>query len=367
MDRRENHETWMAMALALARRGEGLTRPNPPVGAVVVSGGSPVGRGWHRAAGKPHAEAEALAAAGARARGATLYATLEPCCTFGRTPPCTTAILQSGVSRVVIAVRDPNPRHRGRGVRLLRGRGVEVVEGVCAREARELVAPFAKWVVAGIPRLTLKLAMTADGKIADFARRSRWITGPAARRETQRLRRSADAVMVGAGTVLADDPCLLPVPALGRRPFRVIVDGRGRVPPDARALNDGLRARTIMATSAACPPARLRAWRRRGAQVWVLPGTRGVGLRALMRRLGRAGVLSVLCEGGGELAAALVRARLVDLFLFYHAPLVVGGGGRAPAAMGGSGWRLNRAPKLRFVGCRQVGRDVLLSAVPAGD
>lgn len=357
------HAAWMARALALARRGEGLTRPNPPVGAVVVRRGMVVGEGWHHAAGRPHAEALALRTAGPRARGATLYVTLEPCCTFGRTPPCTGAILRSGVRRVVVGARDPNPRHGGRGLRLLRRRGVAVIEGVRGAEARELVAPFAKWIIAGRPFVTLKLGMSVDGKIADLRRRSRWITGPAARRDVQALRRAADAILVGAGTVLADNPSLLPRPARGRRPFRVVLDARGRLSSAARLLNDAERLRTIVATTRLCPIRRVREWRARGSQVWVLPGGAAVSLPALMRRLGKAGVLHVLCEGGGEVAAALIRARLVDAFRLYIAPRVLGGK-RAVGAVGGAGWRLSRAPTLRFTGCRRIGKDIVITALP---
>jgi diaminohydroxyphosphoribosylaminopyrimidine deaminase/5-amino-6-(5-phosphoribosylamino)uracil reductase len=364
MSDRTSHENWMAQALALARRGVGLTRPNPPVGAVVVRGGRLVGRGWHHAAGKPHAEALALAQAGGRARGATLYVTLEPCCTFGRTPPCTAAILRSGIRRVAIGARDPNPLHCGRGLRLLRRRGLEVLEGVGAEAARALIEPFAKWILRKRPYVTLKLGMSLDGKIADLRRQSRWITGPAARREVQALRRSADAILVGAGTVLADDPSLLPRPAKGRKPFRVILDARGRVPVGARVLNDTARSRTIMATTWRCPARRIREWRRRGAQVWVLAGKNQVSLPDLLRRLGKAGLLHVLCEGGGELAAALIRARLVDAYEFYCAPLLLGGN-RAVGAVGGPGWPLKRAPKLRFTGCRRIGKDIVITAKPS--
>ncbi len=353
----------MDRALVLARRGVGLTRPNPPVGAVVVRGGKLVGEGWHHAAGRPHAEALALRAAGPKARDATLYLTLEPCSTFGRTPPCTDAILRSGIRRVVVGARDPNPRHCGRGIRFLRRKGLVVIEGVRGGEARELIAPFAKWITTGRPYVTLKLGMSADGKIADIRRCSRWITGPAARRDVQALRRSADAILVGAGTVLADNPSLLPRPARGRRPFRVILDARGRVSANARVLNDSGSDRTIMATTRSCPSRRVREWQSRGAQVWVLPGTGAVFLPALMRRLEKNGVLQVLCEGGGEVAAALVRARLVDQYVFHLAPLILGGKS-AVGAVGGPGWRLAGAPRLRWTGCRRIGKDIVIMAFP---
>lgn len=354
----------MARALALARQGEGLTRPNPPVGAIVVRGSRVVGRGYHHAAGRLHAEALALRSAGAQARGATLYVTLEPCCTTGRTSPCVQAILRSGVRRVVVGTRDPNPRHCGRGLRLLRRKGIRVIENVGAAEALALIAPFARWITSGRPFVTLKLGMAVDGKIADGWRRSRWITGPEARREVQGLRRSADAILVGAGTVLADDPALLPRPAKGRRPFRVILDARGRIPSDVRVLTDAERGRTIVATTRLCPSLRIREWKKRGAQVWILPGTRGrVSLPALMKSLGKIGILHVLCEGGGEVAEALIRARLVNTFVFYLAPCIVGGH-NSVSAVGGRGWPLPTAPKLRFTGCRHLGKDIVITAIP---
>ena len=355
----------MAMALALARRGEGLTRPNPPVGAVLVRGGRPVGQGWHHRAGGPHAEVLALRQAGARARGATLYVTLEPCCTQGRTPPCTAALLEAGIRRAVVAVRDPNPQHAGRGLAILRRAGIEVSEGTCAPDARRLIAPFAKWIRTGRPFLVLKMAASLDGKIADGRGRSRWITGPAARRCVHAWRRQADAVLVGAGTVVADNPSLLPRPARGRRPWRVALDSRGRIRPDARLLTDGQADRTILATTRQCPVRRLAAWRAAGASAWVLPNTRaGVSLPALLKRLGRLGCLQVLCEGGGTLAASLVRARGVDEIRWFLAPRLLGGD-RAAGAMGKPGWPLASAPQWIFDECRRIGRDLLLTARPA--
>ena len=364
MNVRADHSFFMNRALALARRGEGLTRPNPPVGAVIVRGSNLVGQGWHHRSGGLHAEALAIQEAGARARNATLYVTLEPCCTQGRTPPCTRAIIQAGIRRVVLAARDPNPRHNGRGAAILRKAGIEVIEGVGAPEARQLIAPFTQWIRTRRPYLTLKLAVSLDGKIADERGRSRWITGPAARRQVQAWRRSADAILVGAGTVFADDPSLLPKPSGGRRPWRVVVDTRGTLAPNAQILTDGFQAQTIIATTRRCPARRQTAWRSTGAQVWVLPGSRdGVSLTALMKKLGVLECLHVLCEGGGELAASLVRAGLVDEFRFLIAPCIIGGG-KAPGAVGGAGWPLSAAPKLVFTECRRMGPDVLIRARP---
>ncbi len=355
----------MQRALALARRGEGLTRPNPPVGALVVKRGREVGSGWHRGAGAPHAEALALSAAGAQARGGTLYVTLEPCCTQGRTPPCTRAIIAAGVKTVVAAIRDPNPRHRGRGFRQLRQAGIEVIEDVGREEARELITPFAKWIARSRPYLTLKLAMTLDGKIADRRGQSKWITSPAARREAHALRRRADAILVGAGTARADNPSLFPRPDHGRRPWRVVVDSRGTLASRCQVLEPPGAARTIMATTRHCPEKIRAGWQAAGAQVWVLPPAGGrVSLPALFRRLGAMGLLHVVCEGGGELAAALIRARLVDEYRFFVAPRILGGK-TAPGAAGGPGWPLPSAPELVFIECRRIGRDLMIKARPA--
>ncbi|MCA1808005.1 MAG: bifunctional diaminohydroxyphosphoribosylaminopyrimidine deaminase/5-amino-6-(5-phosphoribosylamino)uracil reductase RibD [Lentisphaerae bacterium] len=348
----------------MARRGEGLTRPNPPVGALVVSRGVVLGRGWHRRAGGPHAEVLALAQAGARARGATLYVTLEPCSTVGRTPACVPAIIAAGIRRVVVAVRDPNPRHRGRGLRQLRRAGLNVLDGVCAAEAGELLAPFAKWIVSGLPYVTLKMAVSLDGKIADAAGRSRWITGATARREVQSLRRRADAIMVGVGTARTDDPSLLPRPPAGRQPWRIVLDSRGSLRADCRMLCDAAAARTIIATTRLCPAAVLAAWRASGAQAWVLPARRGrVSLAALRRRLGRLGALHVLCEGGGEMAADLIGQNAVDEYICFLAPRIIGGR-EAPGMVGGVGWALAGAPELVFRETRRVGPDVLVRAHP---
>jgi diaminohydroxyphosphoribosylaminopyrimidine deaminase/5-amino-6-(5-phosphoribosylamino)uracil reductase len=354
-------ERWMAEALRLARRGEGMTRPNPPVGAVVVKRGRLLGQGWHRKAGGPHAEVYALRQAGPRARGATLYVTLEPCSSWGRTPPCTEAILRAGIARVVAAVPDPDPRHRGRGFRLLRRAGVEVRLGPGSAAARELLAPFASRVVRRRPLVVLKLAVSLDGKIADRERRSKWITGPAARKAVQDLRRRSDAIVVGAGTARADDPSLLPRPTRGRRPYRVIVDSTGSLPSKAQVLRDGFQGQTILATTARCSAARRNRYEKCGATVWVLPARGGrVDLRVLMRRLAELGALRVLCEGGGELAAGLLETGLADELILFAAPLVLGGAG--VGAVGGRGWLLRNAPRFRTVEADRVGSDIMLRA-----
>ncbi len=358
----------MRLALQQGERGRGKTGPNPPVGAVIVRNGRMVGQGYHHKAGTPHAEVHALRQAGSRAAGSTLYVTLEPCCTQGRTPPCTDAIIRSGIKRVVVAVRDPYPPHRGRGLAILRRAGISVTEGVCKEEAALLLAPFAKHLASGMPYVSLKLAVSMDGKIADVAGRSRWITGKPARRIVRALRRKVDAVMVGSGTVKADNPTLVPRGAGSVRPYRVLVDSAGSIPPGARVFTDGMQSRTIVATTARCPARRSRLYERAGAQVWRIPSTGNgrVSLRHLLRRLDAEGILHVLCEGGGELGASLIRAGLVDEILLFMAPKVIGGR-TAPGAVAGAGWPIKGCPQFRFVEVSRVGADVMLRAVPACD
>lgn len=358
---------WMAEAIRLARLGEGLTRPNPPVGAVVVKAGKMVGRGYHRRAGGPHAEVFALRQAGRQAAGATLYVTLEPCSSWGRTPPCTGAIIAAGIKRVVCAMADPNPRHAGKGFRLLRRAGISVDTGAGAAEATALLRPFSSSMVRARPYVTVKMATSLDGRIADSSGSSQWISGPQARGHVQGLRRRSDAIMVGARTVIKDNPSLIPRPARGRKPFRVIVDAVGSVPPQSRVFTDEFSKNTILATTGRCPVSQQEAYARCGAQVVVLPAAgRGVSLPALLNALHSRGILHVLCEGGGMLFGSLMKAKLVDELVVFVAPVMLGGDGLPVVA--GINWALAKAPRMKIVEARQVGADVmirLLSQPPA--
>jgi len=358
-------EVFMRRAIALARRGVGRTSPNPPVGAVVVAGGRVVGSGWHRRAGAPHGEAAALRAAGARARGATLYVTLEPCNHAGRTPPCTDAVLAAGVRRVVFGARDPNRRVRGGGAARLRRAGVTVVEGVEAAACADLIAPFAHVARTGRPLVTLKLAATLDGRIATRTGASRWITGPPARRFVHQLRNEMDAVMVGAGTIAADDPRLTCRMPGGRDPLRVVVDGRLRTPLTARVLTNRAARGTVVAT-VITTGRKLATLRTRGATVLTFPGRAGsLSLRRLLRALAERGVSSVLLEGGAALAAAALRGGVVDRLLVFLAPTLIGGDGRPMLTSLGVA-RLAGARRLRWVGVESIGRDLMVQAVPEG-
>jgi diaminohydroxyphosphoribosylaminopyrimidine deaminase/5-amino-6-(5-phosphoribosylamino)uracil reductase len=362
----ERDRALMRRALRLAARGLGRVSPNPAVGAVVVRRGRVVGEGFHAVCGGPHAEVVALGAAGRLADGATLYVTLEPCNHHGRTPPCTEAILQAGVRRVVVAVRDPNPRVPGGGIERLRAEGVAVTEGVLQAEAARVNEAFFKWAGTGLPFVTLKAAVTLDGKIATRTGTSRWITGEASRRFVHRLRDRADAILTGIGTVLADDPLLsvrLGRAGAKRQPLKVVVDSEARTPTNARLLSGESPGRTIIATTTRAPRRRQEALEAAGACVWELPERDGrVDLGALARRLGEEGVLSVLMEAGGTLAAGALEAGLVDRCIFLVAPLILGGK-RAPTAVEGKGIaRIADAVRLSRMTSRRVGEDLLIEA-----
>ncbi len=349
-------ERWMLRAIAQARRGEGLTRPNPPVGAVIVKNNRLLAEGYHRRAGGPHAEIVALRKAGDRARGADLYVTLEPCSTWGRTPPCVEAIIRAGIRRVICGATDPNPRHAGRGFRLLRNAGIEVATAVAHAPCEELIAPFAMLQRMGRPFVTLKLGMTLDGRIADRSGKSKWITGPRARRIVHALRRRVDGILVGRETVRLDNPSLLPVPARGRSPRRIVLDPKGRLPLNRKIFSDEWRAHTLVFVGPDAPMQYCEALDARGVEWEVLPLVRGrFVLSRVMRALGARGLLHVLCEGGGDLAAGLVRERLADEAWFFIAPRILGGAGRP--AIGGAGWPLERAPHWKWIEATPVGPD----------
>jgi diaminohydroxyphosphoribosylaminopyrimidine deaminase / 5-amino-6-(5-phosphoribosylamino)uracil reductase len=355
---------WMDRALRLAERGIGLTSPNPVVGAVLLRDQRVVGEGTHLRAGGPHAEAAALAAAGPAARGATCYVTLEPCAHFGRTPPCADALVRAGVSRVVAAIGDPHPEVDGRGLARLRAAGVTVTVGVREAQARALNRAFFCAVTEGRPHVTVKAAMTLDGKIASADGASRWITGEAARLEAHRLRFVADAILVGIGTVLADDPQLtVRHPGLSsKEPLRVVVDSRLRIPADARVLRSGDPGRALVACVAPAPAGPAAALRARGARVLELPGEGGrVDLRALLEALRALDVIAVLVEGGGDLGGALAEAGLVDRVAFFVAPRLLGGR-EAPGPLGGRGRPLKDALALGDVTTRRLGDDLLVEA-----
>jgi len=351
----------MRSALALARRGVGNTWPNPSVGCVVVNGGRVVGRAVTAPGGRPHAEPAALDAAGTAARGATAYVTLEPCCHWGRTPPCTDALISAGVARVVIATRDPDPRVDGAGIARLRAAGIVVDEGILRAEADEVAAGFRLRVLEGRPLITLKLASTLDGRIATRTGESQWITGESARRAAHALRGRHDAVMVGVGTVLADDPELTcRLPGYRRLPVvRVVADSHLRVPLTATLVATAQRAPTWVLIREGSDRDRRRAFSDIGVRLIEVQGsTAGLEICAALHALGTAGLTHVLVEGGAQLAASLLRADLVDRIAWFHAPAVLGGDAW-PAVQAFGVEHLAAMPRFARIGETSLGDDVL--------
>lgn len=358
----------MSQALRLAAKGQGKTSPNPMVGAIVVSKGRIVGQAYHHAAGQPHAEVLALRQAGSLARGATLYVTLEPCSHMKkRTPPCVPAVILSGVRRVVVAMHDPNPAVSGKGLAQLRRAGLSVTVGVARRDAEALNRAYGHWIVTQRPYVTLKAGMTLDGQIATSGGESKWITGLQSRREVHRLRSAVDAVIVGIGTVLKDNPSLTARKSPGltalaaTQPIRIVVDSALRISPAADILTQQSRAKTIIATTQSASLARRRVLERLGIEVLQLPSHDGrVSLKHLLAVLGQRGVISAMVEGGGELNAAFFKARLVNHVRLYVAPTLLGGAA-SKGVIGGTGpRRLADAWKLKQVRTRILGSDVVV-------
>lgn len=358
----------MRRAIALARSALGTTSPNPAVGAVVARDGVIIGEGYTLPPGQRHAEIGALSQAGAGARGATLYATLEPCCHYGRTPPCVEAIVAAGVGRVIYAVTDPNPRVSGGGAAALREAGI-AVERQPNPDAGVLYEAFAKHVTTGLPYVVAKFAMSLDGKIATRAGHSQWITGVKARARVQQMRKELDGIMVGIGTALADDPQLTARDGDGNplaadwQPTRVVLDSAARLPPTARMLRQP--GRTIIATGDRASPARAAALEDAGATVGAFPGSDGrVDLAGLLAYLGGEGVVGLLVEGGGGVLGAMLDAGLIDkVHAFIGAMLIGGGAARSPVAGEGAAamadaWRLERAAM------EPVGPDWLITGYP---
>lgn len=352
----------MRAALTLAARGLGQVAPNPAVGCLVVKDGRVVGRGWTQAGGRPHAETEALRQAGAAAAGATVYVSLEPCAHHGRTAPCAEALIEAGVGRVVAALEDPDPRVSGRGIALLREAGIAVEVGVARMQAERLNAGFLKRVIKGQPLVVLKLATSLDGRIATRGGDSQWITGNLARRRAHLLRSRADAIMVGSGTAVADNPRLdVRLPGLeGRRPLRVVVDGRLRLPLTHDLVARAAALPTLLVTHEGNPAARLQAYQDSGVEVVqvAMDADGHVSLDAALSLLGARGITRLLVEGGGHLAASLLRGGQVDRLAWFQAPLVIGGDGVAAVSSFGVD-RLDEAPRFAEAAMAQLGRDRL--------
>jgi len=355
-------EKLMGLALKLARRAIGRTSPNPLVGAVIVKDGRVVGRGYHRAAGKAHAEVEAIRNAGSEAQGAELFVTLEPCNHHGRTPPCTEAIREAGIKRVWYGIDDPNPGVPGGGAKTLWEAGITVVGHVLEHRCRRQNEVYLANVRSRRPFVILKLAMSLDGRIATIAGHSQWITSEQSRAKVHKLRDRVSAVMVGIGTVIADNPSLttrLPK-GRGKDPVRIVVDSRLRTPSDAAIFNSASSSGVIIATTANSSEDRRKCLEKQGAKVIRTSGTDRVDLQNLLSKLYRSGITSILIEGGGGLAWGALNARIVDRCLFFYAPIIIGGES-APSGVSGTGiTRLEEAPQLVDVRTSRVGPDILM-------
>jgi diaminohydroxyphosphoribosylaminopyrimidine deaminase/5-amino-6-(5-phosphoribosylamino)uracil reductase len=353
-------ERFMREALRLAGRACGKTSPNPLVGAVVVKRGKIVGRGYHKRFGSQHAESSALGDAGVEARGSALYVNLEPCCHFGHTPPCVDKIVESGVSEVYVGVVDPDERVRGKGLAFLKRRGVRVETGILKREAERLNEAYLKWAREGLPFVALKVCQSLDGRLAAAGGQSRGLGSPEEIEFVHSLRARYDAVLVGAGTVVSDNPRLTVRKVKGRNPHRIVVDSRLRSSPESRVFVRRGSERIIVAALASAPRRRVEALRSRGCEVWFLPGQDGrVSLKHLLARAAGSLIQSVLVEGGGEVVTAFLRRKLADKMYVAVAPKILGGSdGTWPADVGVKG--VEAAVELSEVRTRRLGTNLLI-------
>ncbi len=354
---------YMKRALTLARKGVGKTSPNPVVGCVIVKNGVIIGEGWHKRAGGHHAEVHALQTAGAAARDADVYVTLEPCSHTGKTPPCCDALIKAGVRRVVAAMSDPNPQVNGNGFKALERAGIQTVCGVLEKECRAINRSFIKHATTGMPFVTFKCAMTLDGKIATVTGESRWISGEESRLQVHKMRATNDAIMVGVDTIIADNPQLNVRHLKGNDPLRIIVDTHLRTPESVGVLEDGAAQRTIIATTESVPEVHQR-YTRQGAKIIVCEELDGrVSMSDLLKKLGKMGIQSILLEGGSRLAGEMVKRALIDEFAIFIAPKLLGSDGFAPLSMLGI-TSMDKAIKLEFGQVSRIGQDILIHAYP---
>jgi len=355
-------DAWhMARALEIAAQGRGKVEPNPMVGCVIARGAEIIGEGYHQRYGGPHAEIEALRVAGPRAQGAVMYVTLEPCCHHGKTPPCTEAVIAAGITRVVAAMQDPFAEVAGKGVETLRRAGIEVSCGLMEAEARELNAPYLKLLAVGRPWVLAKWAMTLDGKIATVARESRWISGPASRARAHLLRGRVDAILVGIGTVLADDPLLTVRPPGDRTPLRVVLDGRARIPLESQLVRTARETPVLVAVNESADPAARRALEAAGCEILVCPGADCTArLDFLLAELGKRRMSNVLIEGGSRLLGAVFDAGMVDEVHVFAAPKLFGGES-APSPIAGEGIpRIAAAKEVRIMAVERLDSDIYI-------
>ena len=372
--------SFMQLALRLARRGCGTTSPNPMVGAVLVKAGKIIGRGWHRCAGGPHAEIEALRDAqkhGRNPKGATLFVTLEPCCTHGRTPPCTEAIITANIKRVVIGATDPNPKHAGRGFKVLQRAGITVAHGILADDCTRLNESFNHWIVRRTPFVTVKAAMTLDGKIATASGESKWITGENARAYGMKLRQGSDAILVGVNTILADDPSLTVRSQKSEvrsqynnlRLQRIVLDSLARTPLTAKVVRDEFASLTTIVAGKHAPKKRVAVLAKK-VRVIIAPAANSklkikklkLDLRWLLKKLGAENVTSLLVEGGGEVNASFLLGSLAQRVAFFYAPKILGGRSAHKAVAGDGAKSLSEVIQLRDIEWQRLGEDLLLTA-----
>ena len=355
-------EHFMRMALDLARKGQGYTSPNPMVGAVVVKDGEVIGSGYHHAVGLAHAEVNAIEDAGAQAKGATLYVNLEPCNHTGRTPPCTRKILDAGLKRVVAAMEDPNTKAGG-GAELLRKHGIEVLIGVCEEPAKKLNEAFVKYVHTKRPFVLLKCAATLDGRIATRSGDSKWVTGEKARKFVHQLRHAVDAILVGIGTIHADDPSLTTRldSGNGLDPVRIVLDTHLSISPSARILQLDSNSDTILVTGDRVPANKRRAVEKKGVRLIKLPSHKeGIEMQPLMERLGKMGITSLLVEGGSRVIASAFSSGIVDKVLFFYAPKILGGDDGIPICRGPGPELMKDCIRIKNIRVQRFDDDVLI-------
>lgn len=355
-----NEEIFMKEALRIAKNAEGRTSPNPMVGAVIVREGKIIAEGWHRKAGTPHAEVHAINMAGELAKNSSLYVTLEPCSHFGRTPPCANKIVEAGISKVVIAMKDPNSKVAGRGIEILKSAGIEVEVGLLEEEARELNEVFLKWVTKKIPFVTAKFACSLDGKISTVGGESKWITCEESRKFSHHLRDISDAIMVGVNTVIADNPSLTTRIENGKNPIRILVDSMARTPLDSNVICDG-QAKTVIAVTENAPSEKIAALKNLGIEIIFAGKDEKVDLKILLEELARREITSVLVEGGGTLHFSMFEKNLVDKVFAFIAPKILGGKNALTAVEGAGFQKLSDAVQLKNLTAEKIGEDILLT------
>lgn len=359
------NEKYMKRVIELALLAKGRTSPNPMVGALIVKGGKIVGEGYHKKAGTPHAEINALDEAGKSARDGIMYINLEPCCHHGRTPPCTKSLIKSGLKKIVVGMVDPNPLVSGKGIKELKEAGIKVSVGLLEKECRKINEIYIKHITTGMPFVLLKVAMSLDGKIATHTKESKWITGKPARERVYQLRDEMDAVMVGIGTVLQDDPNL--TVALKKRrvnnPIRIIVDSSLRIPLDANVLKSPNKGgiRTIIATTNRADDKKIAALKEKGVDVLIIEGSEEkVNLIKLMKELGKREITSVMLEGGSELNSSAIEDGIVDKVMFFIAPRIIGGKDSVPSIGGKGIVKLEDSLNIRDVHIDRIGSDIVV-------